>query len=69
MSAQRQAALLEEIVEDEGQTVLGWRDVPHDAEAIGWLAQESLPHMRQVVIGAQGPQASDNAMRSSASST
>jgi glutamate synthase domain-containing protein 2/glutamate synthase domain-containing protein 1/glutamate synthase domain-containing protein 3 len=57
--AAQQASLLEEIVEDEGQTVLGWREVPHDAEAIGWLARESLPHMRQLLIGAAGAEPSD----------
>ena len=42
-TAARQVELLEEVVESEGQSVLGWRDVPHDPEAIGWLARESMP--------------------------
>jgi glutamate synthase (NADPH) large chain len=27
--------LIESVVTDEGQEILGWRDVPHDPEAIG----------------------------------
>jgi len=58
-TAARQVELLEEVVESEGQTVLGWRDVPHDPSAIGWLAGESMPCIRQVFIEAQGTQAAD----------
>ena len=35
--------MVEEIVEREGQKVLGWREVPTNARAIGWLARESEP--------------------------
>ena len=41
--AERQAAIFEETVSAEGQAVLGWRDVPCDADAVGWLARESMP--------------------------
>lgn len=41
----------ESFVEQEGQTVLGWRDVPVDNTKIGWLARESEPVIRQLFIG------------------
>ena len=43
---------LEQVVRDEGQRVLGWRDVPVDPEAIGNQAREVQPHIRQVFVGA-----------------
>jgi glutamate synthase (NADPH) large chain len=43
--------LLAGIVRDEGQTLLGWRDVPTDRAAIGDLAAETEPMVRQVFIG------------------
>ncbi len=49
-----QAAELERVIEAEGQQVLGWRDVPHDPQAIGWLARESMPRIRQILVGARG---------------
>ncbi len=58
-AAARQVALLETIVAEEGQQVLGWRDVPHDEEAIGWVARESMPQVRQIFVAARGPQAED----------
>jgi glutamate synthase (ferredoxin) len=39
-----------EIVEDEGQHLLGWRDVPTDNNSIGMWAQSHEPVMRQVFI-------------------
>jgi glutamate synthase domain-containing protein 2/glutamate synthase domain-containing protein 1/glutamate synthase domain-containing protein 3 len=57
--AAEQAAELERIAEAEGQRVLGWRDVPHDPQAIGRVARESLPHIRQVFVAAQGREARD----------
>jgi glutamate synthase domain-containing protein 2/glutamate synthase domain-containing protein 1/glutamate synthase domain-containing protein 3 len=50
----RQMATLEDVVREEGQIVLGWRDVPTHPEAIGWLARESMPVFRQIFVGA-GP--------------
>lgn len=44
---------LEEIVQEEGQTLLGWRDVPVDSTKIGKTARESQPVFRQVFIGAK----------------
>lgn len=43
--------LLNGIIVDEGQTLLGWRDVPRDPEALGWLARRTEPVIRQVFIG------------------
>ncbi len=45
-------AIIERSTTDEGQSILGWRDVPHDANAIGWLAREGMPVIRQVFIKA-----------------
>ncbi len=45
-------ACITSMVENEGQTLLGWRDVPRDAEAIGWLARSNEPVIRQVFIKA-----------------
>ncbi len=39
---------------DEGLTVLGWRDVPHDPGAIGYLAREVMPVIRQVFVEEPG---------------
>jgi glutamate synthase (NADPH/NADH) large chain/glutamate synthase (ferredoxin) len=47
-------ALLEATVEEEGQLVLGWRDVPTDDSRIGPTARASQPTIRQLFIGA-GP--------------
>jgi len=58
-AAATQRATFEEVVRAEGQTILGWRDVPHDAEAIGWLARENMPRLEQLFIAAEGPHATD----------
>ena len=47
-------ALLERTVADEGQLVLGWREVPTDDRRIGPTARASQPTIRQLFIGA-GP--------------
>ena len=43
--------LFEEIVAEEGQTVLGWRDVPVDNSQIGSGARQVEPCIRQLFIG------------------
>lgn len=43
---------LNKFIEAEGQTLLGWRDVPVNAEEIGPVARMSCPVVRQVFIGA-----------------
>ena len=57
--AAEQAAELERIARAEGQRILGWRDVPHDPQAIGRVARQSLPCIRQVFVAAQGREATD----------
>lgn len=51
----RDAALaceaLEKIVEAEGLSVLGWRDVPTDDASLGALARDAMPTFRQLFIG------------------
>ena len=49
-----QMRLFEEIVKEEGQTVLGWREVPIDESIIGEVARSVRPHFLQVFI-AKGP--------------
>ncbi|MDP8245837.1 MAG: glutamate synthase large subunit [Candidatus Hinthialibacter antarcticus] len=51
--ADKRAAMqlvIEKTISEEGQTVLGWRDVPVNNTQIGWLARETEPFMRQVFI-------------------
>ncbi len=43
--------MVERVVREEGQRVLGWRVVPTNGDAIGWLARESEPRIEQVFIG------------------
>src|SRR5580698_1635062 len=46
---------LERLAEAEGLTVLGWRDVPHDASACGAGARAVMPELAQLfVAGAEG---------------
>ena len=48
-------ARIADLAADEGLTVLGWRDVPHDPAACGPGAREVLPHLAQLfVAGANG---------------
>ncbi|MBW7850970.1 MAG: glutamate synthase large subunit [Rhodospirillales bacterium] len=43
--------MLEEFVEAEGQSVLGWRDVPVDGSGLGVTVKASQPAIRQLFIG------------------
>jgi len=43
--------LLEEIIENEGQTVLGWRTVPTQNFGLGNWARKNEPVVRQIFIG------------------
>jgi glutamate synthase domain-containing protein 2/glutamate synthase domain-containing protein 1/glutamate synthase domain-containing protein 3 len=45
-------ALLEKIVRDEGQRLLGWRDVPIDERHMGEVAAACRPVIRQLFVGA-----------------
>jgi glutamate synthase (NADPH/NADH) large chain len=46
----RQKAV-EKLVEDEGLTLLGWRDVPVDASDLGSIARNAMPEFHQVFVG------------------
>jgi glutamate synthase domain-containing protein 2/glutamate synthase domain-containing protein 1/glutamate synthase domain-containing protein 3 len=54
--------LVEKVIREEGQTLLGWRRVPVDAAAPGPLARTVMPQIRQVFIGAGGGAADDEAL-------
>jgi glutamate synthase domain-containing protein 1 len=43
-------AIVKKFVEAEGQTLLGWRDVPRNSTALGWLARDGEPVIEQVFI-------------------
>src|SRR5882724_1053704 len=51
--------LFEEIAEEEGQSVLGWRTVPTDNSSLGPTAKISEPVIRQLFIG-RGQAVSDD---------
>jgi len=51
---QRHEALLERIVREEGQRLLGWRDVPIDETQTGEVAAACRPVIRQLFVGAEG---------------
>jgi glutamate synthase (NADPH) large chain len=44
-------ALFEQVVKEEGQRFLGWRDVPTDNSTLGPTARKAQPFIRQVFIG------------------
>src|SRR3954466_15250179 len=50
----RVEALVEDIVREEGQRVLGWRDVPTDHSSVGPSAVAVEPYFRQLFV-ARGP--------------
>jgi len=43
--------IVERVVREEGLSVLGWRDTPIAADAIGRIARASQPYIEQVFIG------------------
>ena len=43
---------IERAVVNEGQTLLGWRDVPVDDTSLGQTARSTMPVIRQVFVGA-----------------
>ncbi|HVU27232.1 MAG TPA: glutamate synthase large subunit [Verrucomicrobiae bacterium] len=51
---------LAKIIADEGQTVLGWRDVPTDNSSLGKTAVAAEPFMEQVFVG-RNPNLKDEA--------
>jgi glutamate synthase (NADPH) large chain len=52
--------IVERIVGQEGQRVLGWRDVPTDNASLGSTARASQPVIRQVFVG-RGENVADDA--------
>src|SRR4051794_33002459 len=48
--AEKAQAMIEAIVEDEGLAVLGWRDVPVNADCLGASARRVLPTCRQLFV-------------------
>ncbi len=54
--AQKEAciSIVEEIVQEEGQVLLGFRDVPVESQSIGHVARSLEPAMRHVFVG-KGP--------------
>ena len=56
----RYEAIIEDVIAVEGQTFLGWRDVPVDSNTIGWLARSVEPVIKQVFIG-RGADCADEA--------
>src|SRR3954471_10683192 len=52
--------LFDETVRDEGQQLLGWRDVPTDNSTLGGSAKSSQPVIRQIFIG-RGAEVPDEA--------
>src|SRR5262245_36121418 len=44
--------IIEKVVREEGQKVLGWRHVPVDEGAPGPVARQAMPAIRQVFVGA-----------------
>ncbi len=52
--------LVHTVVQEEGQRLLGWRDVPTDDRLLGATALAAEPHIRQVFIG-RGEGARDQA--------
>ncbi|MDS1115146.1 glutamate synthase large subunit [Gordonia westfalica] len=46
---------VEKVIESEGLTLLGWREVPTNENSLGALARDAMPTFRQVFIaGAEG---------------
>ena len=55
LDEQHQAVLaVEAIAQQEGLSVLGWRDLPHAPEILGATARACLPGLRQMFVTARG---------------
>ena len=59
--AVRCRAIFEQIIREEGQTLLGWRDVPTDDSPIGPTAKSGEPVFKQIFIGRNPSIAADRA--------
>ena len=47
-------ALVEKVVHEEGQVLLGWRDLPTDDRLVGASAAAVEPYFKQLFVGARG---------------
>ncbi|HEX4881159.1 MAG TPA: hypothetical protein VFV18_02290, partial [Porticoccaceae bacterium] len=58
--AERRACeeIVERLIAEEGQTLLGWRDIPTDNSSLGETARASEPFMRQLFV-ARNPALAD----------
>lgn len=45
-------SIIDATIAEEGQELLGWRDVPRDSSVLGFIAKEAEPFIAQVFIGA-----------------
>jgi glutamate synthase domain-containing protein 2/glutamate synthase domain-containing protein 1/glutamate synthase domain-containing protein 3 len=55
--------ILERIAREEGLTVLGWRDTPVEADAIGRIARASQPYIEQIFIAKPAEMSQDEIER------
>jgi glutamate synthase domain-containing protein 2/glutamate synthase domain-containing protein 1/glutamate synthase domain-containing protein 3 len=55
--------IIERIAQEEGLTVLGWRDTPVNADAIGRIARGSQPYIEQIFLRAGAGMAQDELER------
>jgi glutamate synthase (NADPH/NADH) large chain len=55
--------ILERIAREEGLAVLGWRDTPVNADAIGRIARASQPYIEQIFIRGAAPMTEDELER------
>ncbi|WP_137875222.1 glutamate synthase large subunit [Rhodococcus sp. Q] len=53
-AADEAAAGVERIANEEGMTVLGWREVPTDGSSLGAMARDAMPTFRQVFLTGAG---------------
>ncbi|MGH8120218.1 MAG: glutamate synthase subunit alpha, partial [Gammaproteobacteria bacterium] len=53
--SQRCQSIFENIIKDEGQKLLGWRDLPTDDSQVGPSARACEPTFRQIFIGCSRP--------------
>ena len=51
LAARDAIQLVERTIIDEGQTVIGWRDVPVNSSGLGESVKTSEPWIRQVIVG------------------
>jgi glutamate synthase domain-containing protein 2/glutamate synthase domain-containing protein 1/glutamate synthase domain-containing protein 3 len=51
--------IVERIAQEEGLEVLGWRDTPINADAIGRLARSEQPYIQQIFLAPRSPMDAD----------